>query len=65
MAAKKTAKRPFAAVEVEMVLARETKGTFRYENDEDDSPVTTLYVRKSAFEGSDRPENILLLIEGA
>lgn len=61
--AKKTKKAPeWEGVEFEMELARETKGTFRYESDEEDAPVTTLYVRKSAFDGAAAPQTITLTI---
>lgn len=64
--AKKTKKQPvWEGVEFEMTLARETKGTYRYESDEEDAPVTTLYVRKSAFESAAAPDTITLTITPA
>jgi cyclopropane fatty-acyl-phospholipid synthase-like methyltransferase len=65
MAVKKTAAKKTAAKSVGFTLsmeqARETKGTFRFENDEDDAPISTLYIRKSAFSGA-APESITVTV---
>lgn len=36
---------------------RETKGTHVYKNDEDDAPIPSLYIKKTAFKG-DAPKAI-------
>lgn len=51
-------------IETELKLDRDTKGTFVYKNAEDDAPVPSLYVKKSAFSG-DAPKKITLTIEEA
>lgn len=41
---------------------RDTKGTYVYKNGEDNAPVPSLYIKKSAFKG-EAPESIKLTIE--
>lgn len=48
-------------VKVRMRLSRETKGTFVYEATKEDAVITTLYVKKDAYE--DAPENILVIVK--
>ncbi len=50
-------------IEVQLKLGKETKGTYRYETDDDGAVITTLYVRKSAFEGDKAPKSIRLIVE--
>lgn len=49
------------SIEVEMVLKKETKGTYVYSDESDDAPVPTLYVKKSAF-GAAPPGKIKLTL---
>jgi hypothetical protein len=49
--------------EVRLVQGKETKGTYRYENDEADAAITTLYIRKGAFAGGSAPRAIRLVVE--
>lgn len=41
---------------------RETKGTHVYKNDEENAPIPSLYIKKSAFKG-DAPETITVEIK--
>lgn len=41
---------------------RDTKGTYVYKNGDDNAPVPSLYIKKSAFKG-DAPESITLSVE--
>lgn len=50
------------AVTTKLTKARDTKGTYVYKNEEDNAPVPSLYIKKSAFKG-DPPESIKLIIE--
>lgn len=50
------------AIKVTLTKSRDTKGTFVYKDDSDNTPVPSLYIRKSAFKG-DAPEQITLTIE--
>lgn len=50
-----------SALVVAMHQTKQTKGTYVYGADEDDSPITTLYIRKEGFpEGA--PENITVTV---
>lgn len=45
-------------IKTTLKLERETKGTFVFKNDEDNAPIPSLYIRKSAFKGKEAPESI-------
>lgn len=47
-----------------LTKSRDTKGTYVYKNEEDNSPIPSLYIKKSAFKG-DAPEAITVSIEEA
>ena len=49
-------------MKTKLALERETKGTFVFKNDEDNAPIPSLYVKKSAFKG-DTPKNITVEIK--
>lgn len=49
-------------ITVKLTKARDTKGTYVYKSDADNTPVPSIYVKKSAFTG-DAPESITLTIE--
>lgn len=48
-AAKKPAAKKGGSFEVTLDLARTTKNTYRFESDDEDAPITTLYIAQSAF----------------
>jgi hypothetical protein len=50
-------------IEITLTLGKETKGTYRFETDEPEAPVSTVYVRKSAFPESKPPAKIRLILE--
>jgi hypothetical protein len=50
-------------ISVTLALGKETKGTYRYENNETDAIISTLYVRKEAFENGNPPKMIRLAVE--
>jgi hypothetical protein len=52
-------------VTVTLEQVKETKGTFRFDSPDPDAAVTSVYVRKSAFEGELAPRRITLTIEEA
>jgi hypothetical protein len=41
---------------------RDTKGTHVYKNDEDDAPIPSLYVKKTAFKKGDPPKTLTIEI---
>ena len=49
-------------IKVNMKMSRDTKGTFVYKDDTDNTPVPSIYIRKSAFKG-EAPKQITLTIE--
>ena len=50
-------------MKIEMSYKKSTKGTHVYESSKPDTPVPTLYIRKSAFT-KDAPPSITVVIEG-
>ena len=48
---KKTSTKKSASktIDVSLVLARVTKNTYRFEAEDEDAPISTLYVNQSAF----------------
>lgn len=49
-------------ITVKLTKDRETKGTYVFKSDADNTPVPSIYIRKSAFSG-DAPQAITLTIE--
>jgi hypothetical protein len=47
-------------IEITLKLGKETKGTYRYETDEAEAAVSSLYVRKSSIEG--KPPSVIRLV---
>lgn len=47
-----------------MKLERETKGTFVFKNDEDNAPIPSLYIKKSAFSDG-APKSIIVEVKEA
>ncbi len=44
---------------------KETKGTYRFDSPDQNAPIPSVYVRKTAFEGSAAPERIVLTVAAA
>ncbi len=51
-------------IEVCLVQGKETKGTYRFVAEDAQAPISTLYVRKTAFEGT-VPKAIVLTVAPA
>jgi len=49
-------------VTVSLLHTKETKNTYRFDSPEDDCPIPSLYVRKSAFKGGTVPESITVVV---
>lgn len=50
-------------IKITLPLERETKGTFLYAKRDDNAPITSLYIRKSAFvKGAKPPANIVITV---
>ncbi len=49
-------------IKVGLVFTRATKRTYRYDADEENPPVTTLYVQQTAFPGGP-PHTITVTVE--
>jgi hypothetical protein len=52
-------------IHVTLALGKETKGTYRFENNDSEAAISTVYVRKDAFKGEKPPQSIRLLVEAA
>lgn len=50
---------------VTLEKSKETKGTYRFDSPDPNAPVTSIYVRKSAFGGSAVPSRIVLTVQEA
>lgn len=61
---KKTAAKPAFEIAAEMEFTKSTKGTHVFTDSNENAPVTTLYIQRSAFQG-DPPANITLNITEA
>lgn len=62
MAVKKVVKGPgWTMQQISMNLHKETKGTFVYSADDEEAPVKTVYVAKSAFSNG-APDSITLTL---
>lgn len=44
--------------------ARDTKNTEVYKNDDEDAPIPSLYIKKSAFKDGAAPDEITLEVKG-
>lgn len=44
-------------------LERDTKGTNVYKNDDENAPIPSLYIKKSAFKKGDAPKTITVEIK--
>jgi hypothetical protein len=49
-------------ITVTLEKSKETKGTYRFDSPNPDAPVTSIYVRKSAFNGGAVPSRITLTV---
>ena len=52
IAVKKTSTRSSTALVTTLEFTKSTKGTHVYANHNDDAPIPTIYIRKSAFKGT-------------
>ncbi len=50
-------------ITVTLEQSKETKGTYRFDAPDPNAPVTSIYVRKSAFEGGAIPKRIVLMLQ--
>ena len=46
-----------------MKRERDTKNTFVFKNDDENAPIPSLYIKKSAIKGGEAPESITLEIK--
>ena len=49
-------------ITVTLNKGKETKGTYRFDSPDPNAPITSVYVRKSAFEGGAVPQRIVLTV---
>jgi hypothetical protein len=49
-------------ITVTLEKSKETKGTYRFDSPDSDAPITSVYVRKSAFAGGSVPARIVLTV---
>jgi hypothetical protein len=49
-------------MKTKLTLERDTKGTFVYKNDEDNAPIRSLYISRSAVKG-EAPKSITIEIK--
>ncbi len=52
-------------ITVTLEKSKETKGTYRFDSPNPDAAITSVYIRKSAFEGGAVPERIVLTVAEA
>ena len=50
-------------ISVTLEKSRETKGTYRFDSADPNAPITSLYVRKSAFSDGTVPKRIVLTVD--
>ena len=50
-------KKEDSGFKTKLMKSRDTKGTYVYKNDDQDAPIPSLYIKKSAFDG-EAPESI-------
>lgn len=52
-------------ITVTLEKSKETKGTYRFDSPNPDAAITSVYVRKSAFNGNAVPKRIVLTVAEA
>jgi hypothetical protein len=52
-------------ITVTLEKSKETKGTYRFDSPDPNAPITSIYVRKSAFESGQVPARITLTVAEA
>ena len=52
-------------ITVTLDKSKETKGTYRFDSAKADAPITSLYVKKSAFDSGAVPKRIVLTVAEA
>ncbi len=50
-------------ITVTLEKSKETKGTYRFDSPNPDAAITSIYVRKSAFDGGAAPKRIVLTVQ--
>jgi hypothetical protein len=50
-------------ISVSLEKSKETKGTYRFDSPDPNAAITSVYVRKSAFDGSTVPKRIVLTVQ--
>ncbi|HEX5228767.1 MAG TPA: hypothetical protein VFW44_13705 [Bryobacteraceae bacterium] len=51
------------SITVTLDKGKETKGTYRFDSPDPNTPITSIYVRKSAFDGAAVPKRIVLTVQ--
>jgi hypothetical protein len=49
-------------ISVTLEKTKETKGTYRFDSSNPDAPITSVYVKKGAFDGGAVPKRIVLTV---
>ncbi len=52
-------------ITVTLDKGKETKGTYRFDSPDPNAAITSIYVRKSAFDGGAVPERLVLTVQEA
>jgi len=52
-------------ITITLEKSKETKGTYRFDSSNPDVPITSIYVKKSAFQGAEVPKRIVLTVAEA
>ncbi len=50
-------------ISVTLEKSKETKGTYRFDSADPNAPITSVYVRKSAFDSGAVPKRIVLTVQ--
>ena len=50
-------------ITVTLEKSKETKGTYRFDSPDPNAAVTSIYVRKAAFDGGAVPRRIVLMVQ--
>jgi len=58
-----TGGRHLKTISVTLEKSKETKGTYRFDSSDPNAPITSIYVRKSAFSDGTVPKRIVLTVD--
>ncbi len=50
-------------ITVTLEKSKETKGTYRFDSPDPNAPITSIYVRKTAFDGGAVPKRVVLTLQ--